>query len=97
MHHFLSLASFQYFSIISILYEIKPAIPYIRFHPPCLLLQLTLENLTNLALKDSNLTLYGILELNKIKYPVASGGPHPQTPCFRDTILRLAPPLYIHS
>ena len=70
MHYFLSLTSFQYF-------EIKPPIPYMGLHPPHPLLQFTpfkFENLINLALKHSNLASYGILVLNKIKYPIASGG-----------------------
>ena len=43
-------------------------------HPSCPLLQFTpfkFENLINLAEKHSNL---GILVLNKIKYPIFSGG-----------------------
>ena len=34
--------------------------------------------------------LHGILVLNKIKYPIASGGLRPQTPLFTDTILMVA-------
>ena len=53
-------------------------------HPPRPLLQFTpfkFENLINLAVKDSNLALYGILALNKIKYPITSmGGTAPRPP-----------------
>ena len=47
----------------------------------------------NFAYEHSNLALHGIYVLCKIKYPIASGGATPQTPCFRDTISGLAPPL----
>ena len=51
----------------------------------------SIENLINFAEKHSDLALHGIYI---IKYPIASGGGcAPQTPCFRDTILGLAPPL----
>ena len=65
------------------LYEIKFPITYMVLHPPRPLLQFPLfkfENLLNLALKDSNLALYGILVLNKIIYPIMSGELCPQTP-----------------
>ena len=55
----------------------KPPIPYMGLHPPGPLLQFTalkFENLINLVQKHSNLALYGILALNKSKYPIASGG-----------------------
>ena len=38
-------------------------------------------------LNTLNLTLGGISVLHKTKYPIASGGLCPQTPCFRDPLL----------
>ena len=56
-------------------------------------LPIKLQKPYQLCLKHSNLAAYGIYVLCKIKYPIASGGLRPHTPCFRDTIPGLAPPL----
>ena len=38
-------------------------------------------------LNTLNLAIGGISVLHKTKYPIASGGLRPQTPCFRDPLL----------
>ena len=45
------------------------------------------QNFLRFELNILNLALGGISVLHKTKYPIASGGLCPQTPCFRDPLL----------
>ena len=67
-------------------------------HPPRPLLQFTplkFENLINLIQKHSNLALYGILVLNKSRYPMASGRLCPPDPLLHRYYTSVSPIPYI--
>ena len=66
------------------------SIPSKGLHPPHPLVLLWLapsHKTLRFELNTLNLALGGIFVLHKTKNPIASGGLHPQTPCFRDPLL----------
>ena len=67
----------------------RKSIPSKGLHPPhpLVLLWLAPHKTLIFELNTLNLALGGISVLHKTKYPIASGGLHPQTPCFRDPLL----------
>ena len=77
----------------------KPPILYMGLHPPHPILQFTplkFENLNKFnSTKHSNLALYGILVLNKSKYPIISVGLCPPDPLLQRYYTRVTPlPIY---